>query len=79
MLPELFASMAKAAGCGDFCQELDRLLKECGVDFVAMSDFGIKREDLPVINENALPCVDSLRWTGSSYPGRISCHFGRIL
>jgi alcohol dehydrogenase len=60
LLPELFAQMAKAAGCSDFCQELDRLQKECGVDALAMSEFGIKREDLEAINENAWATMGGL-------------------
>lgn len=60
LLPERFAAMAKAAGCSDFCQELDRLQKECGVDTLAMSEFGIKREDLEAINENAWATMGGL-------------------
>ena len=60
LLPERFAAMAKAAGCSDFCQELDRLQCECNVSGLAMSSYGIKREDLEAINENAWETMGGL-------------------
>ena len=53
LLPERFAAMAKAAGKADFCEVLEDLRKACHVDGLAMSSFGIKREDLKKINDNA--------------------------
>lgn len=52
-LPERFAAMAKAAGKTDFCEVLEALRTACGVADLKMSDWGIKPEDLTVINDNA--------------------------
>lgn len=60
LLPEKFAAMAKAAGACDFCMVLAGLQKACGADTLAMSDFGIKKEDLPRINENAWTTMGGL-------------------
>lgn len=53
LLPEAFSAMAKAAGEEDFCQVLEFLRNSCNAAGLAMSDFGIKPEDLSRINDNA--------------------------
>ncbi len=52
-LPREFAEMARQAGSEDFIAVLEKLLTDCGVDRIKLSDYGVKREDLPAINENA--------------------------
>ncbi len=60
LVPERFAAMAKAAGANDFCEVLENLRTGCGVDQLKMSDFGIKREELPAINDNAWDTMGGL-------------------
>ena len=45
--------MAKAAGETDFCEVLEDLRNACHMENLKMSSFGIKREDLKKINDNA--------------------------
>ena len=45
---------------GDFIVELQRLMAECGVDGLAMSDWGIGRNELPAIAHNAITTNDAL-------------------
>ncbi len=52
-IADRFAKMAQVCGKTDFCAVLDELQRACGVDNLKMSDYGIRKEDLPVINENA--------------------------
>ncbi len=60
LVPERFAAMAKAAGASDFCEVLENLRTGCGVDGLKMSGFGIKREELSAINENAWDTMGGL-------------------
>ena len=53
LLPERFAAMAKAAGKADFCEVLEELRCACHMENLKMSGFGITREDLKKINDNA--------------------------
>ena len=53
LLPERFAAMAKAAGKADFCEVLEELRCACHMENLKMSAFGITREDLKKINDNA--------------------------
>lgn len=59
-VPEQFAALAKAAGRSDFPDALDKLRRDCGVDNLKMSDFGITRDELPAINENAWTTMGGL-------------------
>lgn len=58
--PKQFAALAKAAGQSDFLGALDKLQRDCGVDRLKMSDYGIRREELPAINENAWETMGGL-------------------
>ena len=58
--PMQFAAMAKAAGQEDFLGALDALQRNCGVDDLKMSDFGIDRGELPAINDNAWETMGAL-------------------
>lgn len=58
--PKQFAALAKAAGQSDFLGALDKLQRDCGVDNLKMSDYGITREELPAINENAWETMGGL-------------------
>ena len=58
--PKQFAALAKAAGQSDFLGALDKLQRDCGVDELKMSDYGITREELPAINENAWETMGGL-------------------
>ncbi|WP_419173542.1 iron-containing alcohol dehydrogenase, partial [Victivallis lenta] len=58
--PKQFAALAKAAGQSDFLGALDKLQRDCGVDRLKMSDYGIGREELPAINENAWETMGGL-------------------
>ncbi len=60
LLPERFAAMAKAAGGNDFGAVLENLRTGCNVDSLKMSDFGIQREELPAINDNAWDTMGAL-------------------
>jgi alcohol dehydrogenase len=58
-VPEKFVNMAKALGNsnagapGDFITELKRLQKDCGVDDLRLSEFGLKRDDIPGFVKNS--------------------------
>ncbi len=62
---ERFVELARALGRTDavhptdFLRALHDLQRECGVDGLKMSDWGIKREDIPALAENA-------RFTGAA-------------
>ncbi len=60
LVPERFSAMAKVVGTGCFCETLEQLRRDCGVDDLKMSAFGIKREDLPAINDNAWDTMGGL-------------------
>lgn len=65
-----YVQMARLMGADDaavaergpmaFVDELERLKRDCGVDGLAMSDWGICREELPAIAENAITTNDAL-------------------
>ena len=63
---ERFIDMARALGVKDarnpeeFITALERLQKECGVDNLSMSSFGIKREELEAIAFNARETMGGL-------------------
>lgn len=59
-VPERFAALADAAGRRDFTVALDQLRRDCGVDQLRMSDYGIRREDLSDINRNAWETMGAL-------------------
>ena len=44
----------------DFLVELDRLMAECGMADLKMSDWGITRDELPAIAQNAITTNDAL-------------------
>jgi alcohol dehydrogenase len=63
-VPERFTMMAKAMGVDvsslpaderpmSFVKALSELRKACGVDDLKMSDYGIKKEEIPLLAENA--------------------------
>jgi alcohol dehydrogenase len=57
-VPERFADMAKAAGSSEtgplaFVDALLKLQKDCGVDGLKMSDYGIKESEIPEMAKNA--------------------------
>ncbi|MBS1369388.1 MAG: iron-containing alcohol dehydrogenase [Lentisphaeria bacterium] len=58
--PKQFAALAKAAGQSNFLGALDKLQRDCGVDELKMSDYGISREELPAINRNAWETMGGL-------------------
>ncbi len=58
--PKQFAAMAKMTGENDVLSALDKLQRDCGVDELNMSDYGITRESLPAINENAWETMGGL-------------------
>lgn len=58
--PKQFAALAKAAGQSDFLGALDKLQRDCGVDELKMSDYGITREELSAINDNAWETMGGL-------------------
>lgn len=64
--PEKFVKMAKALGDTDakepedFITRLLELQKECGVDNLKMSDFGIKKENLEKYAKNAMETMGGL-------------------
>ncbi len=58
--PERFAAMAKAAGASDFIKALAELREKCGVAGLAMSEYGIRKEELPALNENAWATMGGL-------------------
>lgn len=65
-----YVQMARLMGADDdavaargpmaFVDELERLKRDCGVDGLAMSEWGICREELPAIAENAITTNDAL-------------------
>lgn len=57
---EQFAVLAETAGQTNFLDTLDKLQRDCGVDQLKMSDYGIKRDDLPAVNENAWETMGGL-------------------
>lgn len=63
---EKFINMARALGDEnaanpeDFLVMLDKLLKDCGVDLLKMSDFGIKKEELPIFAQEAKKVFEQL-------------------
>ena len=70
-VPERFSQMARAAGVNvDALPESERpmafvhallaLQKDCGVDSLKMSDFGIKKEDIPMLAKNARDTMGGL-------------------
>jgi alcohol dehydrogenase len=58
-VPEKFVNMAKALGMadadapGDFLTALRRLQEACGVDGIRLSDYGIRKDDIPGLVKNA--------------------------
>lgn len=58
--PKQFAALAKAAGQSDFLGALDKLQRDCGVDELKMSDYGMTRDELPAINNNAWETMGGL-------------------
>ncbi|MBI9105378.1 MAG: iron-containing alcohol dehydrogenase [Spirochaetales bacterium] len=56
-IPEKFARMASAMGMeaepGNFVKALMKLQKDCGVDQLKMSDYGISKEEIGKLAENA--------------------------
>jgi len=69
--PERYADMAKAMGenvegllpsekAGAFVKALVKLQKACGVDVLIMSAFGINKEEIPVLAENAWHAMGGL-------------------
>lgn len=60
LVPERFSAMGKAVGADCFCETLEQLRRDCGVDDLKMSAFGIKREDIPAINDNAWDTMGGL-------------------
>lgn len=69
--PEKFVTMAKAMGVDFhsipkeeqpmmFVEALLKLQKECGVDNLKMSDYGIKKEEIPVLAKNARETMGGL-------------------
>lgn len=59
-LPQAFAALAQATGQSDFLAALDNLQRDCGVNNLKMSDYGIRREELAAINENAWETMGGL-------------------
>jgi alcohol dehydrogenase len=59
-VPERFAKMADAMGGTDFVQELLKLQAVCGVAELRMSDYGITKEELPVILKHARETMEFL-------------------
>ena len=59
-LPQTFAALAQATGQSDFLAALDNLQRDCGVNNLKMSDYGIRREELAAINENAWETMGGL-------------------
>jgi alcohol dehydrogenase len=57
IVPERFAKMAGAMGMdakpGNFVKALVKLQKDCGVDKLKMSDFGIRKDEIKKLAENA--------------------------
>ena len=64
--PDRFIKLAKMLGNKqatqpmDFITELERLQKECGVDNLKMSDYGIKEEEFETMAKNAMECMGIL-------------------
>lgn len=64
--PDRFIKLAKMLGNKqatqpiDFIIELKRLQKECGVDDLKMSDYGIKPEEFTTMAQNAMDCMGLL-------------------
>jgi alcohol dehydrogenase len=70
-VPDKFIAMAKAMGVDvdslssedrpiSFVKALVELQKNCGVDSLKMSDYGIKEEDIPSLAENAIQTMGGL-------------------
>ncbi len=59
-VPERCATMARALGAESFSAGLARLRQLCGVADLALSEFGITRDDLPAINANARETMGGL-------------------
>ncbi|MGE4564381.1 MAG: iron-containing alcohol dehydrogenase [Victivallaceae bacterium] len=55
-----FAALAEAAGAPDFVAALEQLRRDCGVAELKMSDFGITRQELAAINDNAWATMGAL-------------------
>jgi alcohol dehydrogenase len=77
-VPDKFIAMAKAMGVDvdslssedrplSFVKTLVELQKNCGVDSLKMSDYGIKEEDIPALAENAIQTMGGL-FTQDPYP-----------
>ena len=64
--PDRFIKLAKILGNEqatqpiDFVVELERLQKECDVDSLKMSDYGIKEEEFEKMAKNAMDCMGLL-------------------
>jgi alcohol dehydrogenase len=64
--PERFVDMAVALGQKDanapedFLTALSRLQQACGVDGIKLSDYGIKKEDIPGLTQNAYDTMGHL-------------------
>ena len=52
--------MKDAKAPEDFITALKKLQEDCGVSDLKMSDYGIGREELPAINENAWETMGGL-------------------
>ena len=63
---ERYVEMARLMGNGqaeepaDFIVELERLMRECGMDELAMSEWGIERDELAEIAHTAITTNDAL-------------------
>ena len=55
-----FLGMENASKPQDFLTMLDKLQKDCGVDNLKMSDYGISEDELPKMAENAKDCMGFL-------------------
>ncbi|MFR9661316.1 MAG: iron-containing alcohol dehydrogenase, partial [Rikenellaceae bacterium] len=65
-VPERLAAMASAMmgertnDPGDFIKCLEKIQRDCGVDQIALSEYGIKEEDFPKLADNARQTMGGL-------------------
>jgi alcohol dehydrogenase len=59
-LTDRFASMARAMGGDDFIKALSRLIDDIGLSGEKLSLYGVSRDEIPVLAENALTTMGSL-------------------
>ncbi|MGI6213070.1 MAG: iron-containing alcohol dehydrogenase [Christensenellales bacterium] len=64
-LAQRYSDMARAMGgtgedAGEFLDRLSLLMTQCKVDNLKMSDYGIKKEDMPVYAQNAIDAMGGL-------------------